>query len=177
MSSLAFVPLRQDIAVTGSMNQKGEVQPIGGVNEKIEGFFDVCAAKGLTKRQGVMIPAANVADLMLRQDIVDAVGKKRFHIYAVRTIDEGIEVLTGKRAGRWIPPSGYEASTMHYLVDQGLRHFHDRLRDAEDGHAEPEKTKVIEKKVESKDEKPRPPRKRRGRRGDSRARGSSTSRR
>ena len=163
MSSLAFVPLRQDIAVTGSMNQKGEVQPIGGVNEKIEGFFDVCKARGLTRQQGVMIPASNVADLMLRQDIVDAVGKKQFHIYAVRTIDEGIEVLTGKRAGRWIPPSGYEAGTMHYLVDQGLRHFHDRLRDAEDGHPEPEKTKIIEKKVESKDDKPRPPRKRRRR--------------
>jgi lon-related putative ATP-dependent protease len=163
MSSLAFVPLRQDIAVTGSMNQKGEVQPIGGVNEKIEGFFDVCKSRGLTRTQGVMIPASNVADLMLRQDIVDAVEKKQFHIYAVSTIDEGIEVLTGKRAGRWIPPRGYEAGTLHYLVDQGLRHFHDRLRDAEDGHAEVEKTKVIEKKVESKDDKPRPPRKRRRR--------------
>jgi len=163
MSSLAFVPLRQDIAVTGSMNQKGEVQPIGGVNEKIEGFFDVCKARGLTKQQGVMIPASNVADLMLRQDIVDAVEKKQFHIYAVSTIDEGVEVLTGKRAGRWIPPRGYEAGTMHYLVDQGLRHFHDRLRDAEDGHTEVEKTKVIEKKVDAKDEKPRPPRKRRRR--------------
>jgi len=163
MSSLAFVPLRQDIAVTGSMNQKGEVQPIGGVNEKVEGFFDVCKARGLTKQQGVLIPASNVPDLMLRQDIVDAVQKKQFHIYAARTIDEGIEVLTGKRAGRWIPPSGYEAGTMHYLVDQGLRHFHDRLRDAEDGHAEVEKTKVIEKKVESKDDKPRPPRKRKRR--------------
>jgi ATP-dependent Lon protease len=163
MSSLAFVPLRQDIAVTGSMNQKGEVQPIGGVNEKIEGFFDVCAARGFTKRQGVMIPAVNVPDLMLRQDIVDAVKKRTFHIYAVKSIDEGIEVLTGKRAGRWIPPSGYEKGSMHYLVDQGLRHFHERLRDAEDGHGEIEKTKVIEKKVESKDDKPRPPRKRRRR--------------
>ncbi len=161
MSSLAFVPLRQDIAVTGSMNQKGEVQPIGGANEKIEGFFDVCAARGFNKHQGVMIPASNVPDLMLRQEIVDAVKKRTFHIYAVRTIDEGIEVLTGKRAGRWIPPTGYETATMHYLVDQGLRHFHDRLRDSEDGHPEVEKTKVIEKKVVSKDDKPRPPRKRR----------------
>jgi ATP-dependent Lon protease len=179
MSSLAFVPLRQDIAVTGSMNQKGEVQPIGGANEKIEGFFDVCRARGLTKTQGVMIPATNVADLMLRQDVVDAVQKKQFHIYAVSTIDEGIEVLTGKRAGRWIPPSGYEAGTMHYLVDQGLRHFHDRLRDAEDGHPEVEKTKVIEKKVESKDDKPRPPRKRRRReknRADRRGRKAPRSR-
>jgi ATP-dependent Lon protease len=163
MSSLAFVPLRQDIAVTGSMNQKGEVQPIGGVNEKVEGFFDVCRARGFTRQQGVMIPAVNIPDLMLRQDVVDAVTKKLFHIYAVRTIDEGIEVLTGKPAGRWSPPGGYENGTMHYLVDQGLRHFHDRLRDAEDGHPEVEKTKVIEKKVEAKDDKPRPPRKRRRR--------------
>ena len=169
MSSLAFVPLRQDIAVTGSMNQKGEVQPIGGANEKIEGFFDVCKAKGFTRKQGVMIPAVNVPDLMLRQEIVDAVKKKTFHIYAVRTIDEGIEVLTGKRAGRWSPPSGYESGTMHYLVDQGLRHFHDRLRDAEDGHAEVQKTKVVEKKTESKDDKPRPPRKRKRRERTKRA--------
>lgn len=162
LSSLALVPLRQDIAVTGSVNQKGEVQPIGGVNEKIEGFFDVCAARGFTKRQGVMIPAINVPDLMLRQDVVDAVKKKKFHIYAVRSIDEGIGVLTGKRAGRWILNRGYEKGSVHYLVDQGLRHFHDRLRDAEDGH-EPEKPKVVEKKSESREDKPRPPRKRRRR--------------
>jgi ATP-dependent Lon protease len=163
LSSLAFVPLRQDIAVTGSMNQKGEVQPIGGVNEKIEGFFDVCAAKGLTRRQGVMIPAINVPDLMLRSDVIDAVKKKRFHIYAVATIDEGIEILSGKPAGRWIPPRGYETGSMHHLVDQGLRHFHDRLREAEDGHPEVEtKTKVVEKQPEPpKDIPPRPPRKRR----------------
>jgi ATP-dependent Lon protease len=163
ISSLALVPLRQDIAVTGSVNQKGEVQPIGGVNEKIEGFFDVCAARGFTRRQGVMIPAINVPDLMLRQDVVDAVKKKKFHIYAVRSIDEGIEVLTGKRAGRWISHRGYEKGSVHYLVDQGLRHFHDRLRDAEDGHAEAERAKVVEKKAEHKEDKPRPPRKRRRR--------------
>jgi predicted ATP-dependent protease len=164
LSSLAFVPLRQDIAVTGSMNQKGEVQPIGGVNEKIEGFFDVCAARGLNRKQGVMIPALNVGDLMLRPDIIDAVTKKRFHIYAVKTIDEGIEVLSGKPAGRWLPPRGYEAGTMHFLVDQGLRHFHERLRDAEDGGvSEVEKrTKVVEKPAKpEKDIPPQPPKKRR----------------
>jgi predicted ATP-dependent protease len=163
LSSLAFVPLRQDIAVTGSMNQKGEVQPIGGVNEKIEGFFDVCRARGLNRKQGVMIPSINVGDLMLRPDVVEAVNKKQFHIYAVSTIDEGIEVLSGKRAGRWLPPRGYQAGTMHYEVDQGLRHFHDRLRDAEDGHVEVEKkTKVVEKPPKpEKDVPPRPPRKRR----------------
>jgi lon-related putative ATP-dependent protease len=163
LSSLAFVPLRQDIAVTGSMNQKGEVQPIGGVNEKIEGFFDVCRAKGLTKKQGVLIPALNVPDLMLRRDLIEAVRKKHFHIYAVRTIDEGIEVLTGKPAGRWAAPRGYPPGSIHYLVDEGLRHFHDRLRDAEDGVAEVEKkTKVVERPPKpEKDIPPRPPRKRR----------------
>lgn len=163
LSSLAYVPLRQDIAVTGSMNQKGEVQPIGGVNEKIEGFFDVCVARGLTRKQGVMIPAINVPDLMLRPDVVDAVKKKRFHIYAVKTIDQGIEVLSGKPAGRWVSPRGYQTGTMHYLVDLGLRHFHDRLRDAEDGHPEPEKkTKVVDNpSTPEKDVPPRPPKKRR----------------
>jgi ATP-dependent Lon protease len=163
LSSLAFVSLRQDIAVTGSMNQKGEVQPIGGVNEKIEGFFDVCRAKGLTRKQGVMIPAINVPDLMLRHDVVEAVNKKHFHIYAVSTIDEGIEVLSGKPAGRWLPPRGFQSGTMHYLVDQGLRHFHDRLRDAEDGVAEVEKkTKVVEKPATpEKDVPPQPPKKKR----------------
>ena len=94
------LPLRQDLAVTGSLNQKGEIQPIGGVNEKIEGFFDVCRAKGLTGTQGVIIPHQNVQNLMLRRDVVEAVAEGKFHIYPVRTIDEGIEILTGVEAGR-----------------------------------------------------------------------------
>ena len=163
LSSLAYVPLRQDIAVTGSMNQKGEVQPIGGVNEKIEGFFAVCRARGLTGKQGVMIPSLNVPDLMLRGDVVDAVAKGTFHIYAVGSIDEGIEVLTGKPAGKWIPHKGFEAGSMHFLVDQGLRHFHDRLRDAEDGNGEPPKKKH-EKKAKVANDKPKPPRPRKRRR-------------
>jgi lon-related putative ATP-dependent protease len=136
LSSLAAVPLRQDIAVTGSINQKGEIQPIGGVNEKIEGFYDVCMRRGLTGRQGVMIPVLNTPELMLRRDVVDAVKKNKFHVYAVRTVDEGIEVLTNRRAGQWIPRRGFELNSMHELVDRGLRHYHDRLRDAEDGSTE-----------------------------------------
>ncbi|HET6348264.1 MAG TPA: ATP-binding protein [Candidatus Krumholzibacteria bacterium] len=162
LSSLAYVPLRQDIAVTGSMNQKGEVQPIGGVNEKIEGFFDVCSARGLTKKQGVMIPAVNVPDLQLRPDVIEAVKQGRFHIYAVKSIDEGIEVLTGTPAGRWVVRRGYEPGTIHHMVDEGLRHFHDRLREAEDGHVEiQKKTKVVQKPGPPPDDKPRPPKKRR----------------
>jgi ATP-dependent Lon protease len=99
LSSLTGVPLRQDIAVTGSVNQHGEIQPIGGVNLKIEGFFDVCKAKGMTGRQGVMIPRRNMEELMLRYDVVDAVRAGTFHIYAVETIDQGIEILTGRPAG------------------------------------------------------------------------------
>ena len=99
LSSLSEVPLRQDIAVTGSVNQHGEIQPIGGVNLKIEGFFDVCKSKGITGKQGVMIPHQNVGDLMLRHDVVQAVQEGKFHIYAVHTIDEGIEILTGRPAG------------------------------------------------------------------------------
>ena len=99
LSALADVPIRQSLAVTGSVNQKGDVQPIGGVNEKIEGFYDICAARGLTGEQGVLIPAANVQHLMLRKDVVQSCADGRFHVYAVSTIAEGIELLTGVPAG------------------------------------------------------------------------------
>jgi Lon-like ATP-dependent protease len=100
LSALSETPIKQSIAVTGSVNQKGEVQAIGGVNEKIEGFFAVCKAKGLNGEQGVMIPASNVCDLMLKQEIVDAVQVKQFRIWSVASIEEGIEVLTGIPAGK-----------------------------------------------------------------------------
>ncbi len=99
LSAIARVPIKQSLAVTGSVNQLGQVQAIGGVNEKIEGFFDLCAARGLTGEQGVLIPATNVKHLMLRQDVVDAVAAGKFHIYPIVTIDEGIEILTGLPAG------------------------------------------------------------------------------
>ncbi len=100
LSALSEVPIKQSIAVTGSVNQKGEVQAIGGVNEKIEGFFAVCKAKGLVGEQGVMIPASNVSNLMLKQEVVDAVASGQFHIWSVARIEEGIEVLTGVPAGK-----------------------------------------------------------------------------
>lgn len=159
LSSLAGVPLRQDIAVTGSMNQKGEVQPIGGVNEKIEGFYDVCRHRGLTGRQGVMIPALNVPDLMLREDVADAIAAGKFHVYAVSTLDEGIEVLSGIKAGRWSLRRGFERGSIHFLVDDALRHFHEELRHAEDGHGEPEK----HEKKHASEERPKPPKPTRGR--------------
>jgi lon-related putative ATP-dependent protease len=99
LSAVAEVPLRQSIAVTGSVNQLGQVQPIGGVNEKIEGFFDVCRRAGLTGDQGVLIPETNVKHLMLREDVVEAVAQGRFHVWSMRTIDEGLELLAGMAAG------------------------------------------------------------------------------
>jgi len=121
LSSLSGLPLRQDLAVTGSLNQKGEIQPIGGVNEKIEGFYDVCRAKGLAGTQGVMIPHQNVQNLMLRADVVAAVKDGKFHVYPVRSIDEGIEILTGVEAGAADADGNYPPDTVHGLVDAELQ--------------------------------------------------------
>jgi ATP-dependent Lon protease len=129
LSSLSEVPLRQDLAVTGSVNQKGEVQPIGGVNEKIEGFYDVCKVMGLSGTQGVIIPALNVKDLMLRKDVVEAIEKGVFHVYAVKTIDEGIEILTGKKAGKRLANGSFEKGSVHHLVDVKLKRFAERIRE------------------------------------------------
>lgn len=129
LSSLAGVPIHQYLAVTGSVNQHGEVQPIGGVNEKVEGFFDVCAARGLNGREGVLIPALNESDLMLRKDIVDAVGEGRFHLFPVRTIDDGLEVLTGVRAGDRQADGRFEEGTINFLVDERLAELAEGLRE------------------------------------------------
>jgi ATP-dependent Lon protease len=123
LSSLADVPLRQDLAVTGSVNQHGEIQPIGGVNLKIEGFFDVCAARGLTGTQGVLIPAANMKELMLRHDVVDAVKAGKFHVYAVSTVDEGIEILTRKKAGKRLKRGRFEPGSINAIVDTTLAEY------------------------------------------------------
>jgi ATP-dependent Lon protease len=123
LSSLADLPLRQDLAVTGSVNQHGEIQPIGGVNHKIEGFFDVCKARGLTGSQGVLIPKQNVQDLMLRHDVVEAVERGQFHVYALSTIDEGIELLTGMPAGMRKAGKRFTAGSVHARVDARLSAF------------------------------------------------------
>uniref|UniRef100_A0A7C6EBY1 endopeptidase La n=1 Tax=candidate division WOR-3 bacterium TaxID=2052148 RepID=A0A7C6EBY1_UNCW3 len=120
LSSLAELPIRQDIAVTGSVNQKGEIQPIGGVNQKIEGFYDVCKAKGLTGKQGVIIPKQNIEDLMLRKDVAKAIEQGKFHLYAVETIDQGIEILTGVKAGEKNKDGEYPPGTVNYLVNKKL---------------------------------------------------------
>jgi predicted ATP-dependent protease len=123
LSALSGVPLRQDLAVTGSVNQWGEIQPIGGINEKVEGFFATCQAVGLTGRQGVVMPVQNVEGLVLRPEVVEAVRRGQFHLYPVRSVDEGIEVLTGCRAGRID-----ETGTIHFLVAGRLRALAEGLR-------------------------------------------------
>jgi predicted ATP-dependent protease len=131
LSSLSDVPLRQEIAVTGSVNQKGEIQPIGGVNLKIEGFYDVCKAGGLTGHQGVMIPEKNLPDMMLRGDVIDAIRHKKFHVYAVRTIDVGIEILSGVKAGKQRPDGTFEPDTVNFLAAQKLSAYANDWREFE----------------------------------------------
>jgi lon-related putative ATP-dependent protease len=126
LSALADVPLAQSLAVTGSVNQHGEVQAIGGVNEKIEGFFDVCKARGLTGAQGVLIPASNVKHLMLRRDVIDAVAAGTFHVYPVTTVDEGIALLTGVAAGERGADGRFPPGTVNFRVEQRLSGFADR---------------------------------------------------
>ena len=124
LSAISGIPIKQNIAVTGSINQFGEIQPIGGVNEKIEGFYDVCLHQGLTGDQGVIIPRTNVADLMLREDICNAVDEGKFHIWAVDTVDDGIEILTGIKAGKVDKDGKYPRGTVNNAVQQGLAKFY-----------------------------------------------------
>jgi lon-related putative ATP-dependent protease len=129
LSALSGFAVKQGIAVTGSVNQKGEVQAIGGVNEKIEGFFEVCKAEGFTGQQGVIIPESNVQNLMLKDKVVDAVREGKFHVYPVKTIDEGIEILTGVKAGIRRPDGTFEEETVNYMVDNRLREMAEKLRE------------------------------------------------
>jgi predicted ATP-dependent protease len=123
ISALSGVSLRQDLAVTGSVNQVGQVQAIGGVNEKIEGFFDVCDKRGLTGTQGVLIPKANVDHLVLREDVVEAAAARRFFIYPVETIDEGIALLTDREAGERDAEGRYPEGSINGLVEARLVAF------------------------------------------------------
>jgi lon-related putative ATP-dependent protease len=123
LSALANVPIKQGIAVTGSVNQKGEIQPVGGINEKIEGFYYTCKAKGLTGKQGVIIPQKNLKHLVLNDEVIEAIEKGLFHIWAVNTIDEGIEILTGIPAGKKREDGTYPEGTINYLVSKNLKEY------------------------------------------------------
>ena len=128
-SSLSGLPIRQDIAVTGSVNQKGEIQPIGGVNQKVEGMFDVCrTGDGLTGTQGVMIPHQNVKNLMLRDDVVEAIREGKFHVYAVKTIDEGLEILTGVTAGEADDTGAFPEGSVNHMIAKRLGELNDSMR-------------------------------------------------
>jgi len=127
LSALSELPIKQNLAVTGSVNQRGEVQAIGGVNEKIEGFYKTCKAKGLKGDEGVMIPRSNVQHLMLNEEVVEAVRQSRFHIYPVSTIDEGIEILTGVNAGQLKKDGSYDPSTVNYRVNKRLTEMTQRM--------------------------------------------------
>jgi predicted ATP-dependent protease len=131
VSALSGLPLRQDIAVTGSMNQQGDIQAIGGVNEKIEGYFDVCRIKGLTGTQGVMMPESNVEDLMLRDDVLEAVAAGKFHIWPVAKIEQGIEILTQTSASVKNGDGKFEPGTIFALIDERLRHMAKTLKEFE----------------------------------------------
>jgi len=128
LSAISEVPIKQSLAVTGSVNQHGQVQAIGGVNQKIEGFFDVCKAQGLTGDQGVLIPTSNVQHLMLRQDVVNAVREGQFHVYAVDTIDRGIEILTGVPAGEKDEEGNYPRGSINYQVAKRLAQMAERSK-------------------------------------------------
>ena len=141
LSALSGLPVNQAIAVTGSVNQNGEVQAIGGVNEKVEGYFEVCTVLGITGEQGVVIPESNVANLMLKESVVEAIRQGKFHLWPVGTIDEGIEVLTGVIAGQRLPDGTFEPGSINARVDQRLCEMADTLQrfGKEEGH-KPEKT-------------------------------------
>lgn len=158
LSAIAGVPLKQSIAVTGSVNQRGEIQAIGGANEKVEGFFDVCRVKGLTGDQGVIIPEANVQHLVLREDVVEAVRAGKFHIWAIRTADEGIEVLTGMPAGERGPDGKYPEGTFNYLVDKRLAEMARALQTfGREEREAPKKPEEAEREAVPADRPPEPP--------------------
>ncbi len=131
LSTLSGLPIKQGVAVTGSLNQKGDVQPIGGVNEKIEGFFEICKSSVLTGEQGVIIPVQNVKELMLSEEVIEAVKSREFHIYPISRIEEGIEILTGVKAGKKTP-KGYEKKSVFDMVEEKLKEMYKKSRSIKD---------------------------------------------
>jgi predicted ATP-dependent protease len=126
LSAIADISINQALAVTGSVNQHGQVQAIGGVNEKIEGFFDVCRERGLSEGQGVLIPESNVEHLMLRRDVREAVEQGKFHIYPVQSIDQGIEILTGLTAGERNDKGEYPPDSVNGMVQKRLQELSEK---------------------------------------------------
>ncbi len=140
LSTISGIPIKQSFAITGSVNQKGDIQPIGGVNEKIEGFFDVCKERGLTKKQGVIIPIQNVKDLMLKDEVIEAVKNKEFHIYPISTVEEAIELLTGVKSGKITKSGHYQANTVFGEVEKRLREMRRLIKPTLPKQESPKKT-------------------------------------
>lgn len=140
LSVLSGLPIKQSIAVTGSLNQKGDVQPIGGVNEKIEGFFDICSLQGLTGKQGVIFPVQNIRDLMLKEEVIQAVKNKQFHLYPISRVEDGIEILTGVKAGKKLD-GGYQPGTVFYLVEEKIKELYAKARQMKTHEKQQEKKK------------------------------------
>ena len=124
LSALSSAPINQSIAVTGSVDQFGNIQAIGGVNQKIEGFFDICVAKGFTGKQGVMIPASNVQHLMIRKDILEVVRAGHFNVWPIKTVEQGIELLTGTPAGKRLKNGKFQNGTLFNAIDNRLTEYH-----------------------------------------------------
>jgi predicted ATP-dependent protease len=129
LSAIAGVPIKQNIAITGSMDQNGNVQPIGGVNEKIEGFFELCRLRGLDGSHGVIIPSRNIKNLMLHKDVIGAVRDGKFNLYAIDHIEEGVEILMGIAAGEQRPDGTYKEDTIDYLVEKRLTEIRESLKE------------------------------------------------
>ncbi|MBK7105373.1 MAG: AAA family ATPase [Ignavibacteriae bacterium] len=150
LSSIAEIPIKQNFAITGSINQKGDIQPIGGVNEKIEGYFDVCKSRGLDKTHGVIIPLQNVKDLMLKDEIIDEVRNKNFSIYSIQTVDEAIELLTGVKAGKQMKNGKYQPNTVYGKVEKCLTDMKHRTRPQPQNQKEKENNGTNTSKVKGK---------------------------
>jgi len=146
ISCLSEIPLKQYIAITGSVNQKGDIQPIGGVNEKIEGYFDICKEIGLNKKQGVIIPKQNVKDLMLKDDVIEAVKNKEFHIYPVEKVEEAIEILTGVKAGKLTSRGNFEVNSVFRKVEKKLEKMHKLSRPKQQKQSSHTKSKTAKGK-------------------------------
>jgi lon-related putative ATP-dependent protease len=171
LSSLAELPIRQDLAMTGSVNQKGEVQPIGGANQKIEGFHDVCRAVGFSGTQGVIIPERNRRNLMLRQDVLDSVERGDFHILSVSSVNEALEVLTGVPAGQQQEDATYPEGSVHYLVDKRLRAMGEAMRQfgrkpKDETTSDKAEGEAIDEPVDIQQPAPQKPRRRKPAKGD-----------
>ena len=151
LSAISGLPIEQGIAVTGSVDQNGDVQAIGGGTQKIEGFFEVCKARGLTGKQGVMVPKDNVQHLTLREEVLDAIEEGNFHIYGISSIDEGIEVLTGTPAGNMLEGGGFPEGTVHFLVEERLKEMAAAARDFSKGQGAGSNSAVSDDQAEDEE--------------------------